>query len=311
MVQFNVEPLIEEGNRWMHLGDELHLHATSMDGTVSGMAWTSAAGRAAREAWNSRGDDVHGSLQASAETAWRIGDAFQTYAEELQKAIHEINKQRLVAAVANIFGVALLLLTVELLPIIGPLIESLIELMAGAVAFMAAFEAAMASLGLVGEFAFGAVIGASFTLGFDMLIQAMAHAATQTKFQVDWKSEAINMGLGAAAGVAMLGEHWMPPSIKSAPPRVAQPGKGAGGIPPTPGNLPNSRPFVILPISGIKVPLPGGPKGINPQGVAAASGLDSIFHATAHDDAPIVVNPTPAGLTKPSTGTGIKDGNGT
>ncbi|MFI6876249.1 hypothetical protein ACIBL6_22740 [Streptomyces sp. NPDC050400] len=254
MVQFDVAPVVRLGNDWIAIGDALYERARTMDGAINAVGWTGAAGTAARAAWHDGDRGVFSSLSTSADAAWKIGESLHVYAEELQKTIHEINKQRLVAALANIFGLALGGLLLELGPLIGALLTAVRNILANMVPWFARLAAALAKTGAVGTFVSNAVVGAAMNLGLDVVTQLMADAAAGEKFHgVDWQDEAISIVLGAQESA--VGDHWTPHPKRSVSATESSP---VPKLTPTGSAAPTNTPkqSVVLPVTETKVPLP-------------------------------------------------------
>ncbi|PSM42994.1 hypothetical protein C6Y14_12525 [Streptomyces dioscori] len=304
MVQFNVEPIVNLGNNWIRIGDALYEKAQAMDGAVNGVGWTGPAGTAAKAAWHDGDRGVYTSLATSADAAWKIGESLHIYAEELQKTINEINKRRLVAALANIFGLVLGGLLMELGPLIGALLSAVRGILANMVPWFARLAAALAKTGAVGTFVTDAVIGAATNLGLDIITQLLANAAADEKFRVDWKSSAASVAFGAQQ--AVVGNHWTPHPKRSGAAESALPTVPKGAPTGAGAALNTPKPSVVLPLSGTKVPVPDflthaatlPPYSSPSRSTASESGL------TGPQGRPASLNPVAAASAGPSrTGT--------
>ncbi|MGP4045978.1 hypothetical protein [Streptomyces sp. 2A115] len=293
------------GNDWIAIGDALYEKAQAMDGAMNAMGWTGSAGTAARAAWRDGERGVYQSLSTSADAAWKIGESLHIYAEELQKTIHEINKQRVVAALANVFGLALGGLMIELGPLIGAMLSAVRGILANMLPWFARLAAALAKTGAAGAFVSNAAIGAAMSLGFDVITQLLAHAAAGEQFHgVNWKDEAINMALGAEA--AFVGGHWSPGPNRSAGAAHSVPSpKGTPTRSSSPTNLPKTS--VVLPISGAKVPLPDFiSKGLALPPYGPARHSESEFGATGPQGETAHLDPAAAGPTSTPTAASAK-----
>ncbi|NED90178.1 hypothetical protein G3I76_60150, partial [Streptomyces sp. SID11233] len=97
MAQFDTGPIRDFAAEWIQYGDGLYELAQSMKDQMDGMQWSGKAAVAAREGFGSGEQSVRSSMLAAADIAWKTGEALNIYADEVDKAVKEINKQRLVA----------------------------------------------------------------------------------------------------------------------------------------------------------------------------------------------------------------------
>ncbi|MET7695300.1 hypothetical protein ABZT06_46725, partial [Streptomyces sp. NPDC005483] len=245
MAQFDTGPIRDLAREWIQYGDGMYELAQSMQGQIEGMHWTSKAATAARDAFSSGDHSVRATMLASADMAWKTGEALNIYAEEVDKAVKEINKQRLIAALANIFGLALMGITIGLGVLLAPYLQ--IYASFAAQMFISALELQPGMVGAATAFSFEVALSAGLGLGFDLLNQQLAHSAAGAKYHVDWKNEAWALGLGATGPtgkpVAGLGERWIPKPERGGPQSVTSVTQGiesAGVHVPTPTKgLPN------------------------------------------------------------------------
>ncbi|MFB7504390.1 hypothetical protein ACFC0P_12975, partial [Streptomyces broussonetiae] len=241
MTDFDVSPIYDLGNGWIATGDRLEEYAANLLLDVSGMrsAWTGKASQAAYDAFTSP-KGVGYVLTAAAQTAWKVGEAINIYAEELQKAVEQIDRQRVIASLIGAFESILSLATLALGVYLGPLLEEVSVIIEGLVKALdeakgiistiwqaAKFTTnevsvaaksitaaagdilsglnnpAIANIWKVASYTGEAVIvGGGSTVGFDVSAQAIAAAITHTPLKIDWASEAMNAGMGTllAAG---------------------------------------------------------------------------------------------------------------
>ncbi|WUH90753.1 hypothetical protein OG900_12040 [Streptomyces sp. NBC_00433] len=224
MPKFDVGPIRDLGNQWINTGERLLEYLATMHGAVGAMGagWTGKAGRAAQLVWDGHGEaeapfNVWNSLWQAATVAVEIGRAILSYADELQKAIKEIERNHLIEALATIFGTALGIASFGVAGILGEMATAVGEIVASVVAGISRIASAAGALGRVAAFSADAAINAAMTLGTDVVSQIMASAAAHGPLDIDWKGEGLNIGLGVWAGAGMGGveAHLTNPHISS------------------------------------------------------------------------------------------------
>ncbi|NEA41772.1 hypothetical protein G3I42_21405, partial [Streptomyces sp. SID11385] len=329
MAQFDTGPIRDFAAEWIQYGDGLYELAQSMKDQMDGMQWSGKAAVAAREGFGSGEQSVRSSMLAAADIAWKTGEALNIYADEVDKAVKEINKQRLVAALANIFGLALLGLTVGVGILLMPYLEMFAEWATAVINLAERSAAEMFGIELA-AFAAETVIASGLGLGSDLLIQLMANAAAGEKMHIDWANEAWAIGLGAEAVFATkIGEKWLDPAVHSQPHTAptATGGTGEGpGVPVPASNLPKDggaapgfsghtveNPPAHTPLKTTELP----PRGTRPAGAEApaphpvTSGPNRTSAAATGETTPTTGTPAPVRSTAQNSapaGTGVRSG---
>ncbi|WP_406175084.1 hypothetical protein [Streptomyces sp. NBC_00996] len=264
-VTFDSQPIRELADHWMRVGDTFFETYASTTEAVRNIPWSGIASDAAREAYASSqnagagapGGGVAHKLLDAAITAWRISEALQEYANQIDRTIEEINRAEALAGLAALFGLALSFL----LPALGALLATLLGVVSRVISFIVSavgrIISAMGSFAPVGNFAANAVLGAATTLGTDVFAQALASWATHSDFEIDWKSEGINVGLGAAVG-GWMGGDWRSGRTPDGNPATID-GSGQNvNVPKSTWDTQNSTPHTVstLPTDGVNTPPP-------------------------------------------------------
>ncbi|MEU6341906.1 toxin glutamine deamidase domain-containing protein [Streptomyces sp. NPDC046977] len=285
---FDDSQIRDLGNQWINTGLKLHEYLTTMDGSVQSMGggWTGKAGRAAQVVWSGVArHNIRHAIWDAGEVAQEIGKAIIEYADELQKAIKEINRAHLIEALSTIFGLVLGIASFGIGGLLGRLTQLVGELVESVMLGISRIASAAAAIGRAAAFTADTALNAVTTLGTDVLANFMGSKAAHAPFEMDWAGEGINIGLSVWMGWGMGGI-----DILKAPHNLAN----GGAIPhlSTPTTTPTPTPVnSSIPNSSV-VPRTGLPS----VGDLTAFPSNSVFQ-TNH--AP----PTNAGVTNPVTGT--------
>ncbi|MGY5029901.1 hypothetical protein ACWC9U_02735, partial [Streptomyces sp. 900116325] len=275
------------GNQWINTGQRLHEYLGTMHGGVLSMAegWTGKAGHAAQVVWNGVADhNIWHAIWEAGYVAQEVGKSIINYADELQKAIKEINRAHLIEALTTIFGMVLGIASFGIGGLLGRLAAMVGEIVESIASSISRIAAAAGAIGRAAAFTADSIINAATTLGTDVLTQWMGSAAAGAPTKIDWAGEGVNIGLSVWMGWGMGGL-----DVFHAPnglPGGSVPHVSAPTTPtPTPGqtniSVPNSSnlPHTGLPSVGDLSPFP----------------LNSVVQT---DHAP----PTNSGITNPVTG---------
>ncbi|WP_406002909.1 hypothetical protein [Streptomyces sp. NBC_00829] len=221
----SLDEIIDLGNAWIQLGDEIHERRVAVNGHLGGLGMTGTAGDAAHRAW----DEALGkTIDDAAETAWTVGQTIHRYAEELRKAADEYAKKINASMWATILGAIVGMAFLALGPLLGNLLSMIGSLLGRLIPVLSQMAARLGTLGTTAAGAVGgAVSGAALSLGIDVAVGAAGAAIAGTDYEVDWGAEAWSMGLGGLLGGVLggfAGYHYTP--------RPASPAAGPeGGVP--------------------------------------------------------------------------------
>ncbi|MDN3354939.1 hypothetical protein QWU11_20300, partial [Actinomadura sp. DC4] len=263
----DINAIYDLGNQWIRMGDSLYSEQETLDDKVASLGWNGEAGTAAWDTW---ANNIAKVMFNAADTAWKVGEAINAYADGIKDQAQKMAKQDNAQTLATIFGFILGAFTAifselaSLIPLLARIIGSLVNV-------MSAIATRVGTLGasLFG-FTAGAATGAAASLGFDMVAMGLGDLAAHNPFHVDWKSEAGNMGLGAALG-GIFGAVGTADAAKPQPGPDAPFATGTPGGPPTPkggsprdsalpGAAPGARPGAVTPKGSTFAPT-GEPNG--------------------------------------------------
>ncbi|MFI8006970.1 hypothetical protein [Streptomyces sp. NPDC086010] len=253
---FDDSQIRDLGNMWISDGVRLHEYLGTMHGSVQSMAggWTGKAGRAAQLVWNGVADhNIWHAIWEAGYVAQEIGKAIISYADELQKTIKEINRAHLIEALTTVFGMVLGIASFGVASLLSRIATMVGEIVESILASISKLAAAAAAIGRAAAFTADSVLNAAITLSTDVLASITASAAAKGPITIDWKGEAVNIGLGVWTGAGMGGveQHLLDPRAVT--------GKGLSNVStptptptPTPANitLPNTSTSVHTPIPG-------------------------------------------------------------
>ncbi|MGW2836607.1 WXG100-like domain-containing protein [Streptomyces sp. NPDC001493] len=258
MAEYDVSHIRDLGNQWLENSRNLYGYLDTMHGSVYAMAggWTGKAGQAAQVVWNGAGTGEHNIWNEIFQAAWvaeQIGDAVNSYADELQKTIEQINKQHLIDALAAIFGLVLGGLTLGLAGVMEELASAVGQLVTKLATGAKYIGFAAEGLGNAAAFLTEAIMNVAVTLGTDLYSQTLAADIVGEPPRIDWSGEGLNVGLAVWAGFGMhAGEHFMPEGPNVKVPKVSPAASGEA--------VPNVSPHVTVPstasadVGGLHVP---------------------------------------------------------
>ncbi|MFJ3891012.1 hypothetical protein [Streptomyces rubrogriseus] len=286
-VHYDDAHIRELGQLWISTGEMLQEAVGVMDGAVSSMAggWTGKAGHAAELVWNGVADhNIRHALLEAGTVAVEIGQAIINYADELQKAIDEINRAALIGALTTIFGMVLGVASFGIGAVLARLTSLVGQLVQSIASSISRIAAAAANVGRAAAFTADSVLNAGVTLGTDLFAGWLGSKAGHGPMHIDWESEGINMGLGVWTGWGMGGVD----ILKG--PNTAAGGKGLPNV-STPGSAPSpsKASSLSVPHAGNNIPNVGLPH------VGDLAPFPNSVVQTNH--AP----PTGAGVTNPVT----------
>ncbi|MFF0515217.1 hypothetical protein [Streptomyces sp. NPDC004250] len=286
-VHYDDAHIRELGQLWISTGEMLQEAVGVMDGAVSSMAggWTGKAGHAAELVWNGVADhNIRHALLEAGTVAVEIGQAIINYADELQKAIDEINRAALIGALTTIFGMVLGVASFGIGAVLARLTSLVGQLVQSIASSISRIAAAAANVGRAAAFTADSVLNAGVTLGTDLFAGWLGSKAGHGPMHIDWESEGINMGLGVWTGWGMGGVD----ILKG--PNTAAGGKGLPNIAtPGPAPSPSKASSLSVPHAGNNIPNVGLPH------VGDLAPFPNSVVQTNH--AP----PTGAGVTNPVT----------
>ena len=266
---FDLDAVYDLGNQWIAMGDSLHDQLNSMTDAIHGASWTGPASVEAGAVWD---EDISRVVKNAAHTAYQIGGTINYWGDKVKEASEKAHKEaeasmiaEIVASIFGIFTMGLGTILARVISIIQKIVDAVIEAISGLLA-------RLGSLASVGGFALGAVSGSAVQLGIDMMANAIGDAAAGLPFHVDWKNEAINLGIagglgGIAGGVLAHPEptpHVNPKGTGGAgvpAPKVPEPDVSAGGdFSPGGSHTPGGGPVAAPPpaISAKGMDHPGG-----------------------------------------------------
>ncbi|MFF0683809.1 hypothetical protein ACFYVW_35225 [Streptomyces tendae] len=308
-VHYDDAHIRELGQLWISTGEMLQEAVGVMDGAVSSMAggWTGKAGHAAELVWNGVADhNIRHALLEAGTVAVEIGQAIINYADELQKAIDEINRAALIGALTTIFGMVLGVASFGIGAVLARLTSLVGQLVQSIASSISRIAAAAANVGRAAAFTADSVLNAGVTLGTDLFAGWLGAKAGNGPMHIDWESEGINMGLGVWTGWGMGGVD----ILKG--PNTAAGGKGLPNT-ATPGPAPspskasslsvphagNNFPNVGLPHVGDLAPFPNSVVQTN-HAPPAGAGVTNPVTAAPRPNAGAPANTTPlAGTVRP------------
>ncbi|MGV9284614.1 toxin glutamine deamidase domain-containing protein [Streptomyces sp. NPDC003730] len=286
-VHYDDAHIRELGQLWISTGEMLQEAVGVMDGAVSSMAggWTGKAGHAAELVWNGVADhNIRHALLEAGTVAVEIGQAIINYADELQKAIDEINRAALIGALTTIFGMVLGVASFGIGAVLARLTSLVGQLVQSITSSISRIAAAAANVGRAAAFTADSVLNAGVTLGTDLFAGLLGSKAGHGPMHIDWESEGVNMGLGVWTGWGMGGVD----ILKG--PNTAAGGKGLPNIAtPGPAPIPGKASSLSVPHAGNNIPNIGLPH------VEDLAAFPNSVVQTNH--AP----PTRAGVTHPVT----------
>ncbi|MEV6994318.1 lonely Cys domain-containing protein [Streptomyces sp. NPDC093228] len=352
MASYDVQHIRDLGNQWISNGQELLGYLATMDGSVESMAagWTGRAGHAAHAVWNGSGalegvrggpeHDIRGAIEQAASVATQIGEAINSYADELQRTIKEINKAHLIEAIASIIALLLDVAFMGIVGILGRLAALIEKIVSRLVSSIARIASLAGEIGRAAAFSAGVIGAEAYTLASDLFSQWLASEMVHSPFVIDWASEGINMGLGAWMGLGMGGVdgHLVHPRVKpgSVVPRLPESvpaprlvpgevtGPGASAVPHDvipalgPTSVPKFSPIDVgsplgagfrEPVSGGSLRLDVGETGAHtplPGQVRPVGGLDGVNLAAGRSgrSVPGADQPAPGFVERPLDGGG-------
>ncbi|MFE1241984.1 hypothetical protein [Streptomyces tendae] len=256
-VHYDDAHIRELGQLWISTGEMLQEAVGVMDGAVSSMAggWTGKAGHAAELVWNGVADhNIRHALLEAGTVAVEIGQAIINYADELQKAIDEINRAALIGALTTIFGMVLGVASFGIGAVLARLTSLVGQLVQSIASSISRIAAAAANVGRAAAFTADSVLNAGVTLGTDLFAGWLGSKAGHGPMHIDWESEGINMGLGVWTGWGMGGVD----ILKG--PNTAAGGKGLPNVAtPGPAPLPGKASSLSVPHAGNNIPNIGLP----------------------------------------------------
>ncbi|MGX1122476.1 hypothetical protein RKD37_007839 [Streptomyces ambofaciens] len=256
-VHYDDAHIRELGQLWISTGEMLQEAVGVMDGAVSSMAggWTGKAGHAAEVVWNGVADhNIRHALLEAGTVAVEIGQAIINYADELQKAIDEINRAALIGALTTIFGMVLGVASFGIGAVLARLTSLVGQLVQSIASSISRIAAAAANVGRAAAFTADSVLNAGVTLGTDLFAGWLGSKAGHGPMHIDWESEGVNMGLGVWTGWGMGGVD----ILKG--PNTAAGGKGLPNIAtPGPAPSPSKASSLSVPHAGNSVPNIGLP----------------------------------------------------
>ncbi|MFF9102918.1 hypothetical protein ACF1AU_20335 [Streptomyces rubrogriseus] len=286
-VHYDDAHIRELGQLWISTGEMLQEAVGVMDGAVSSMAggWTGKAGHAAELVWNGVADhNIRHALLEAGTVAVEIGQAIINYADELQKAIDEINRAALIGALTTIFGMVLGVASFGIGAVLARLTSLVGQLVQSIASSISRIASAAANVGRAAAFTADSVLNAGVTLGTDLFAGWLGSKAGHGPMHIDWESEGINMGLGVWTGWGMGGVD----ILKG--PNTAAGGKGLPNVStPGPAPSPSKASSLSVPHAGNNIPNVGLPH------VGDLAPFPNSVVQTNH--AP----PTGAGVTNPVT----------
>ncbi|GGM21467.1 hypothetical protein GCM10010129_77180 [Streptomyces fumigatiscleroticus] len=220
MVHFDTSGIRALAESFVRSGDSLHEHSEAMRSQVDGMGWTGRAATAARSAFEDGEHSVQGQLGNSADLEWKLGQALYLYADELDKAVKEINKQALMRAVTTIIFTFFFIAfwATGLGALIANMLQRIDELINWILSVMARLVPSLTNVLKVAGFAGGVAAGSASSVGFSVTVDAITHAIFGEKYKPSKESLIIDAALGAAN--SLPGPHWSPKgatSIKGTP----------------------------------------------------------------------------------------------
>ncbi|MFF8572645.1 toxin glutamine deamidase domain-containing protein [Streptomyces sp. NPDC015408] len=256
-VHYDDAHIRELGQLWISTGEMLQEAVGVMDGAVSSMAggWTGKAGHAAEVVWNGVADhNIRHALLEAGTVAVEIGQAIINYADELQKAIDEINRAALIGALTTIFGMVLGIASFGIGAVLARLTSLVGQLVQSIASSISRIAAAAANVGRAAAFTADSVLNAGVTLGTDLFAGWLGSKAGHGPMHIDWESEGINMGLGVWTGWGMGGVDILKGQ------NTAAGGKGLPNIAtPGPAPSPTKAPSVSATHAGSNIPHIGLP----------------------------------------------------
>lgn len=256
-VHYDDAHIRELGQLWISTGEMLQDAVGVMDGAVSSMAggWTGKAGQAAELVWNGVADhNIRHALLEAGTVAVEIGQAIINYADELQKAIDEINRAALIGALTTIFGMVLGVASFGIGAVLARLTSLVGQLVQSIASSISRIAAAAANVGRAAAFTADSVLNAGVTLGTDLFAGLLGSKAGHGPMHIDWESEGVNMGLGVWTGWGMGGVD----ILKG--PNTAAGGKGLPNIAtPGPAPSPSKASSLSVPHAGNNIPNVGLP----------------------------------------------------
>ncbi|MFL9657076.1 toxin glutamine deamidase domain-containing protein [Streptomyces sp. PB17] len=286
-VHYDDAHIRELGQLWISTGEMLQEAVGVMDGAVSSMAggWTGKAGHAAELVWNGVADhNIRHALLEAGTVAVEIGQAIINYADELQKAIDEINRAALIGALTTIFGMVLGVASFGIGAVLARLTSLVGQLVQSIASSISRIAAAAANVGRAAAFTADSVLNAGVTLGTDLFAGWLGAKAGHGPMHIDWESEGVNMGLGVWSGWGMGGVD----ILKG--PNTAAGGRGLPNVAtPGPAPSPSKASSLSAPHAGNNIPNVGLPH------VGDLAPFPNSVVQTNH--AP----PTGAGVTNPVT----------
>ncbi|OWA13237.1 hypothetical protein B9W62_00480 [Streptomyces sp. CS113] len=286
-VHYDDAHIRELGQLWISTGEMLQEAVGVMDGAVSSMAggWTGKAGHAAELVWNGVADhNIRHALLEAGTVAVEIGQAIINYADELQKAIDEINRAALIGALTTIFGMVLGVASFGIGAVLARLTSLVGQLVQSIASSISRIAAAAANVGRAAAFTADSVLNAGVTLGTDLFAGWLGAKAGHGPMHIDWESEGVNMGLGVWSGWGMGGVD----ILKG--PNTAAGGRGLPNVAtPGPAPSPSKASSLSVPHAGNNIPNVGLPH------VGDLAPFPNSVVQTNH--AP----PTGAGVTNPVT----------
>ncbi|MCW2945861.1 MAG: hypothetical protein JWR24_2578, partial [Actinoallomurus sp.] len=269
---FDLDAVYDLGNQWIAAGDALHEQLQSMTGAVHGMSWSGDAGKGATSLWD---EDVTRIVNDACNSAWQIGEAINYYGDQVKAAADQAKKEAIASMVADILGTLLGFL----LPGIGTLLSRLISIVekvvSAIISVLSKILGRLGALAPIGGFAMAAVGGAALQLGIDVVSHAIGNAAAGLPFQIDWKSEAINLGVAGGIGglFGALGANDIRGGNGVSPKATAPGPKTTVETPPAIGNQPHANPGGVDPhgTGGGRVTAPPAPGSATPHSATVAS----------------------------------------
>jgi hypothetical protein len=263
----DLDAIYDLGNQWIAMGDSLYEKQQVLAGDVAAMAWTGQASVTAMESWAppAGGTGVAQVLNDAAEQAWHTGEAINIYGDKIKEAAQKEAKQADAAMWMGIIG-AIVAVAIPFLGAAVSAISAVARIIVSLVDVLATLEARIGNVAFTAlAISSGATIGAALTLPFDLAVQSLGDLAGGAPFEIDWESEAYNIGLGAFLGGVFGG-------LATADPDLFTGGKGKG--PSVTTNTPPAGGSEVSSLGGNKpgnnaANGPGTGPGVTPHGPPA------------------------------------------
>src|SRR5882757_647438 len=229
MISVDVTPIYDLGNAWITMGNTLFQQMLNLQtGVMQDIVWSGVGGDAMREVWGNGTDQegalegqanpaaptaLHGMWAQTANSAWKMGEAINAYADKIKAAVQAYNKNQLVSIIVDVLGFALGSVVGFA---VGPLLDVLVGVLGEVATWVAnvvsklapalAQAATNAGLALGTEIAqvaqnvailgLDAALQSGGQVGAGIISQLVADGITHTPVQIDPKSVGINAGLG-------------------------------------------------------------------------------------------------------------------